>query len=131
MAYDVLFSLSFQKLGFGAMFCKQEREEIREGVEKWDEIRVSVKMRYNIFKIRNISFSYVQVSVFRQYSLLVLCRQTFWILCPYLTCWLVFLIVFLNNHMNLWQSYRTFQVWITFTIEKACQATKCVYEYIF
>jgi hypothetical protein len=34
-------------------------------------------MGYNILKFRNISLSYVQVSVFRQHSLLVLTRIKF------------------------------------------------------
>ena len=47
------------------------------GQKNIKKFRVFVKMRYNIFKFRNISLSYVQVSVFRQYALLVLTRTKF------------------------------------------------------
>ena len=124
--------LSFQKLGFGATFCKS-RERRRKGWGRKNDMKfgVSVKMKNNIIKFRNISFSYVRASVFLQYSIIVLGRHIFWIWCSYLTCWLVYLIVFLNNYTYLWQLDRTFQKWITFAIEKAWQATKCMYEYIF
>lgn len=66
MACDILFFPSVQKLGFGAMFCKRKKTKMKEGVEKNEKkFRVSVKMRYNILKFRNVSLLYVQVSVFR------------------------------------------------------------------
>jgi len=60
------------------MFCKR-RERRSKGCGRKNEMKfgMSVKMRYNIFKFRNISFSYVQGSVFLQYSLLVLGRHIF------------------------------------------------------
>jgi hypothetical protein len=48
------------------MFCKRKKTKMKEGVEKNEKkFRVSVKMRYNILKFRNVSLLYVQVSVFR------------------------------------------------------------------
>jgi radical SAM superfamily enzyme len=55
-----------EKCGFGCTFLKAERKELKSEVHKMrKKVRNSVKIKYYIFKFRNISLPYAQVLVLR------------------------------------------------------------------